>query len=53
MCINCQYCNSLPMAKFKCQLTIKSDWLRGLKIAARKDVAVNWASIAKACLLHG
>ena len=37
------------MAKY--QLTTESAGLEGLRIAARRDVAVNWASRANACLL--
>ena len=37
------------MAKY--QLTTESAMLGGLRIAARRDVAVNWASRANTCLL--
>ena len=45
------YCTSkkVPMAKY--QLTTESARLGGLRIAARIDVAVNWASRANSCLL--
>ena len=45
------YCTSkkVPMAKY--QLTTESARLGSLRIAARGDVAVNWASKANACLL--
>ena len=47
------YCTSkkVPMAKY--QLTTESARLGGLRIAAMRDVAVNWAisSRANACLL--
>ena len=39
----------LPMAKY--QLTTESARLGGLRIAARRDVAVNWASRTNVCLL--